>query len=1842
MGGSEGSQHIDRGIIEDPSQHRDATPNYDLAEYRNALLAVASPTEPSRRDHVDRNTSDELVAEYKVMAEMIDKAVEVVDGFYVKNPSGGPTGSITYQDIEREALIPEEMNKLTPYQRKLVEQQVQLVVEQCAAILRLKKTMTDAKQWVSNIFETLLSGDVQIAYPTPSTINITFDNRQDFEKTGARGVAGYIPYHDPCISKNAPELRGCITVTDGTNSTSVTQLQSHEWRHRVNEVVFPEHIDNWNTQNAINKIRAKIGDPSAQIPDNIRVVEWWLTIPTMDMRKDVMEDVKRVALENTLTLAKEEIIAYAFSNHAPIDKFAELLMKQGDIYDYLDSSGLRALAQNQPNADIQLVMQELIDSIWQTHVSETKAMIEVVKQMGTVDAAGHLQLDPKTFNLLAITPYRHWKYLLATPRPAVAPSSPPTPSPTLAPAPTPTPPTGPTQPPERHPQPIGKKRALVIDVSEMAKAIAWREAEEKERELLDKSGVFRRWYVRTSGRKFAFYKEALHAIQNNKNLLAQIEARWRGESGVQIDAGSQDHSYEILDAVIRQFTEEIEYQNEKGEVLNNNGDVNRIAADLFYRHAMHPMTRQEFDEELEHRLMPLLSGKDFTHDASRKREQKGLLFANNFFELAKEYRSRIETIAEQYPGQEEKALEHVRSEMALDIQLGLKQQDLYDTKPKEVLTRFEKWTDTVEQIPVLGKFLCNPVAYGMLGGFIGNMVFRRGAKAAVTTGLMATALGAAPAIAPLIASMAVGGAFVGLRRMKELKYDRGLAIRQTTLGAQTDPNDRQRKALEQFHYDHIKAETVIPKLQAMQAQSELTDADRDYIADIMARIEVEHEKSVDLIGVEYGLPHKTKEVAMTDLRIELRNVRRKFGFEDDSNLPQEIRGRLNNRKNELIANIEENDKAFDKYKRRQGWKAGLLGAAVGGLAGIVSQFAWFKGLEAVGHAPKTESYIGALWRFISGGGKGTSIVHEVAQGTGTGEGVAEHIAESAPRPGFHDVHVDLPGVEDVNVKVPDGMNIIPDAKGDGFDLVNDKGKVVFENLHFNADGSLTDETIDQLKDNGFSMEDVITAEKRLVDPMEDIKPILGNHPRIDWHNEPGKVWSSEYDKWVEEGKQKLLELQKDPATGEVYANVRKVAENLVKNITGQFDKFGTNPDGTVDTKLQHLRDALVAAQRDGTLLKHLQLNITPTQELHNQGLSVLLRGATDDAKIKLPPELSRLFTTEESLRFGNHPVYKMELRFDGHDFATTVGNDMKPQMLDVKVHHPLIAPAKPVEAPWALPFWKRNQLKGAPLKRKPASPPAREVPPYYNPYDHHREEQEQFYRDRRSPTLNANPGARLSFDGEVDRYFNDEKVNSQEHKKQLDAYMNQPGMKKSMTNECRIAVCMPAYTLGEGKGIEHALDQYRKQIQNGTVKPEEFEIVLFLNHPLPKREELEKTLGHAYSDGATDRVHSGNPESYDTWEVVRQYMEKYPDMPIRVMEQEYDERQLWGSIIKDVYDVALMRARLRTNPQDKDIAILTNDADVRDMSETYLRALIDAFDENELDAAVGNAERFDALVGREEHENSVYENWPNFFIATRFWKFIEAQGRFGYTGSIPADGGYGTASSGGLRRHYEDRYIMTQGRNTALRGSMYAAVGGAESTRDAGADLSLGWMVDSARRPHLLNLKNKRDYPVAYRTGPWVETNPRRELETYKEGKPIVKAWDKWGAMDVYTGKSFAQQIQGNSEVLNIGRLEEQMNGLLEAWRMKTDSFIVHRALEWLGLAGEEYVGTETDSDKRNKDTVNWQPYKDYEIQDDKIKILRLDHLEKRYNDWKARRPTMVKARKERHKAKQNIPGVTP
>ena len=485
-----------------------------------------------------------------------------------------------------------------------------------------------------------------------------------------------------------------------------------------------------------------------------------------------------------------------------------------------------------------------------------------------------------------------------------------------------------------------------------------------------------------------------------------------------------------------------------------------------------------------------------------------------------------------------------------------------------------------------------------------------------------------------------------------------------------------------------------------------------------------------------------------------------------------------------------------------------------------------------------------------------------------------------------------------------------------------------------------------------------------------------------------------------------------------------------------------------------------------------------------------------------------------------------------------------------------------------IPFAPRHPLE--PLRR----PPDRiDIPPYG--YGYHSGELSpelaEFYRSRRSERLRNNPDAILDPSIEIPDYFS---RMSPEYIRELEDYLAQGGMRETMSENANLVVAIPVYDLGEGQIIRNTLEQYLLQIDNArnknAINSSRFEIILFLNHPRrvegdntdnPRgREALDAKLGHSYRDGADDRVRSGKPDNYDTEEVIRQFQEDHPEIKVRVMTKEFETRSQWSDIIKPLYDIALLRSARRQNPYRRDISIVTNDADVVTMSPTYIKDLLDTATENEDASKTGKGIKLDAFAGKTDMPNHGFKEAPGFLAAMRFWQFTASQ----------------------LQRR-PGWNPPTQGRNTVIRGSAYAAIGGVNNQQgywvDAGADTELGKMISIARGG---------EKTIKYINRAWLNTDPRREFGKWQQGIPLVWAWDEWAAMNVY-GDDWKNQIKiANPDPSKISKenLEGEINANMRTWGLSSDSKELRRSLAWIGFKLEDYHFEEfLDSDgvKRNK-----------------------------------------------------------
>lgn len=441
----------------------------------------------------------------------------------------------------------------------------------------------------------------------------------------------------------------------------------------------------------------------------------------------------------------------------------------------------------------------------------------------------------------------------------------------------------------------------------------------------------------------------------------------------------------------------------------------------------------------------------------------------------------------------------------------------------------------------------------------------------------------------------------------------------------------------------------------------------------------------------------------------------------------------------------------------------------------------------------------------------------------------------------------------------------------------------------------------------------------------------------------------------------------------------------------------------------------------------------------------------------------------------------------------------------------------------------------------------------YDRFRRSRPEMLEYYRNRRSTTLNNNPDAILDTYTEAQQYFANRELNRPEYMAQLESYMNQDNMTEAMDPNCEAVVCIPTYTLGEGQIISNTLEQYLHQIDPANshrISPDKFEIIIFLNHPTPKREELETRLGKSYLEESESRVRNGTPEPYDTEEVIRQFKTAHPELKVRVMKQEFPERPVWGNIIKPLYDIALLRAIRRPgNDSKKDPLIITNDADAVMISPTYIKDIIESVSANNMNSRTNPSQRWDGVVGKIDMPNHGYEETPGFLAAMRLYQFMDSQNRRRDGNNQPRQG-----------------EVLTQGRNSIIKGSIYAAIGGVNTDTDAGADTELGDMISVARGRESIGYLNRA----------WLLSDSRRELGMWKEGTPLSRAWHKWDQMDVYGKQPEGVALEDPSR-LDKDFLELEIYDEMNRWGQNVNSPILIRSLNWLGLHSKEFLQQRVD-----------------------------------------------------------------
>lgn len=348
------------------------------------------------------------------------------------------------------------------------------------------------------------------------------------------------------------------------------------------------------------------------------------------------------------------------------------------------------------------------------------------------------------------------------------------------------------------------------------------------------------------------------------------------------------------------------------------------------------------------------------------------------------------------------------------------------------------------------------------------------------------------------------------------------------------------------------------------------------------------------------------------------------------------------------------------------------------------------------------------------------------------------------------------------------------------------------------------------------------------------------------------------------------------------------------------------------------------------------------------------------------------------------------------------------------------------------------------------------------------------WRKDYSPRLKNNGEALLNPEEEIAWYFEDQKRRYpgyvEKELANLEAQNTEPLGKK-----VEAIACVAAAGHQEHQNIYKTLETYAtqkdkkgKSIWKG--KDGKYEIFLYVNWP--KGQDPQKTFDE-----------------------IERFKKDHPRVTLRVYKEEIDGKVELGWIKKKIFDLALKKhADLKSK---KDIIIITNDADMTFASPNYLENAVGSLNDKK-------NKKFDAILGRQDLDPEVYKKNPTFHVAMRFWQFMESimRSKYGVVG--------------------------TQGRNTIMRGSSYAAVGG-NHEKEFWGDLEFGQKFNDARGRSA----------VAYSNDAWVMVDPRREIDKFKSGEKVAHTWYDFNTRDVRGSSKSDHSVPENLDIVKLAGLEE-------------------------------------------------------------------------------------------------------
>lgn len=980
------------------------------------------------------------------------------------------------------------------------------------------------------------------------------------------------------------------------------------------------------------------------------------------------------------------------------------------------------------------------------------------------------------------------------------------------------------------------------------------------------------------------------------------------------------------------------------------------------------------------------------------------------------------------------------------------------------------------------------------------------------------------------------GLWAGLRENRRVKDERAQHAREMAQGKEFNDGDKRRTEVEAARYQTILATDLEQHLREVssgqildEGGSEALRAALDALVAVETRVKMSDSERIDLISYS-----ETATIGDERLRLDLARAEAKIAL--DTHLTSDARQALDISQEaslqdiingqsaslvELVKNdIFQKDEAFKKLKRSRVAEAAAVGVVTGIVIGGLAQEA------GAAIDPTRAGLIEQAW-----GAKTTTIDGTEHQTLLAGLGGRGESVYTEPS----DEYTPYPLGSNGEISVSSDHTIVDN--GDGTISFQDpNGNFSAEHVTVNPDGSLPDESIDQLSkvgmivnDQSYNTENIVT-ETQQVSGSEYVQNHLDETTRVTrdlWYdnntvsvfdkNELGLHWGGNNGLTADGYQYSVSTMTADGSYhgGEAVdwsqANQEgalKLAISGTEDTQTQVFMLDINPDGTVDIP-QDSPAAQFFSEENGRAVFHGKYSeVVQVTGVDENGVTHMRPLATHVGDAN-PGTITDQVTTTT---IEHHNVYNITTG----GYETETYTEMAP-----------IIPVVP-----------RRSLETVRAREKGAA---------YNYYGHNSEQWENLrntWEQQLSPRLQQNPNAILQPKQELD--FLSEAIDSREktgwyqkgqYAQEINDAIDQSRELSNLDAETRAIVVMPVAAAFEQDNIYKTLSLYGQQDKDALKST-----TLLLN--------LNWIEGVDQDQERADAIQKTVSE-------IERARNDFPDLKIATMQKIWPKDwvdnvrkgSIYGEVIKTTYDTAAMAVRRSVNDgrldANQDVLLITNDADANGMHRHYLRNYIKAEAEHK---------DSDAFVGAIRWGTSdTARRYPGFYIAQSFMQSMNVA----------------------AARASSSIYPSTIGPNAAFRVSTYAAIGGCDDRDDlgVGADSVLGRKVLAARGEFYSNPRSSYGAAPSQQTdtndgaaksviakkvirqvtGSDVDSSPERLLDKgYRVNRFIPRAWDKFDSGETRETVREDELIGPESVRRDFGRIrdrvESQISGFINEW----------------------------------------------------------------------------------------------